>query len=162
MSVTVGPGGTGSGLEIPPVLDGGGSRSVWLRRRGGWAWLVLGLGILAGLWMLHLQAPGVEGWYPRCGLFMRTGLHCPGCGSLRAMHHLTHGRWAEALGSNALLVVGLPVLGGWMAWRACRRGRPGQARYVVGPRMVLWAGGILLLFGVLRNLPWFPFHLLAP
>ena len=44
----------------------------------------LGLGVLAALPLLYLEPPGGQGFYPGCGLYADHGLHCPGCGGLRA------------------------------------------------------------------------------
>ncbi|MGC5014077.1 DUF2752 domain-containing protein [Streptosporangium sp. DT93] len=54
---------------------------------------------------------------------MLTGLYCPGCGGLRAVHALAHGDPLTALGLNPLVVVLIPVAivlwGRWTlgAWR---------------------------------------------
>lgn len=128
----------------------------------GWLWLTLGLLALAGLLVLHAFPPQDYGFYPRCGLFLLTGLHCPGCGSLRALSHLSHGRFLAAMDSNALLIIALPV---GLVWGAiCCRRRPSSPipkRWTTS-RTVLVLLLPVVLFGVLRNLPWYPFVLLAP
>ena len=43
-------------------------------------------------------------------MYQLTGLACPGCGSLRALHQLTHGHFGEALRLNPMLVMALPFL----------------------------------------------------
>ena len=43
-------------------------------------------------------------FYPLCFFHRATGLLCPGCGSLRALHQLLHGNLATAFHFNALLV----------------------------------------------------------
>ena len=35
--------------------------------------------------------PSEPGHYPECPFHWITGLYCPGCGTLRAVHALTHG-----------------------------------------------------------------------
>ncbi|MGA1236046.1 MAG: DUF2752 domain-containing protein [Limisphaerales bacterium] len=81
--------------------------------------------MLLVLGILYAFPPGDYGFYPQCGLHAWTGLHCPGCGSLRAVHHLTHGRVLAAAGSNALLVFGLGAFAGVLvaARHRCRTGR---------------------------------------
>ena len=85
-----------------------------------------------------------------CPVAFLTGADCPGCGSLRAVHHLTHGDVVAAASSNLLLVAALPlVVLGWWRWL---RGRPlvtGAARWL----LPLVAGVATVVFGVLRNLP---------
>jgi hypothetical protein len=101
--------------------------------------------------------------YPRCLFHRLTGWNCPGCGSLRAMHQILHGHLMAALRCNALLILSLPCvavfsLRQFFRWRA---GLP-----VVFPRirpaaMVLILGG-LVVFTILRNLPFAPFIYLSP
>jgi hypothetical protein len=112
----------------------------------------MGLLLLAGAAVLYGFEPGVARGYPPCPLHSLTGLYCPGCGSLRALHQLLHGHLERAFALNPLLVITLPILGYlrlrpallyrlWFAW-ACFT--------------------VLLTYGVLRNLPYWPFVLLAP
>ncbi|MEW2514885.1 DUF2752 domain-containing protein [Streptomyces sp. NPDC046870] len=97
--------------------------------------------------------PNEPGHYPVCPLYRLTGLYCPGCGGLRSAHAFVHGDLLGALRDNALGVLaylGFAVL--WTVWvvRAAR-GRP--VRIEPGPAP-LWAAGVLLLvFTVVRNLP---------
>ena len=127
-------------------------------------WKIAGLvaGGLAGLAVLFFFPPGQYGFYPRCPLHAMTGLHCPGCGSLRAMHRLLHGDLAGAVHSNALLILSLPLLA-WLGVNSIRRafGPPAPS---VGPRPVwLWLFfALMVAFGVMRNLPFAPFAHLAP
>ncbi|MER6679732.1 DUF2752 domain-containing protein [Streptomyces olivaceoviridis] len=97
--------------------------------------------------------PGEPGHYPVCPLYRLTGLYCPGCGGLRSAHAFVHGDLLVALRDNAPAVaayVGFAVL--WTVWVVCAaRGRP--LRIDLGPAP-LWAAGVLLLvFTVVRNLP---------
>ncbi|MFI1567396.1 DUF2752 domain-containing protein [Streptomyces sp. NPDC020490] len=97
--------------------------------------------------------PNEPGHYPACPLLAYTGVYCPGCGGLRSAHAFVHGDFAAALRDNAPAVVGylgFAVL--WTVWvvRAAR-GRP--LRIEPGP-VPLWTAGVLLLvFTVVRNLP---------
>lgn len=54
--------------------------------------------------------PGAYTFYPVCAFHKITGLLCPGCGSLRALHQLLHGHFLTALRFNPLLVTGLPFM----------------------------------------------------
>ncbi|KKD04365.1 DUF2752 domain-containing protein [Streptomyces sp. WM6386] len=97
--------------------------------------------------------PNEPGHYPVCPLLRLTGLYCPGCGGLRSAHAFIHGDFLTALQANAPAVLGylgFAVL--WTVWvvRAAR-GRP--LRLDLGP-VHLWAvGALLLVFTVVRNLP---------
>jgi hypothetical protein len=107
--------------------------------------LVAGLlAAVGGLVSLYLFNPATSGTYPVCELHQLTGLQCPGCGGLRAMHQLMHGHFGEAWDLNPLIFFLLPA-GLWLGVRV----RGGASlRPVHG-----WvAGAVLVLFGVLRNL----------
>ena len=97
--------------------------------------------------------PGRPGHYPVCPLYRFTGLYCPGCGGLRSAHAFIHGDFLGALHDNALATVGYPLFAVlWTVWvvRAAR-GRP--LSLALGSTQ-LWAlGALLLVFTVVRNLP---------
>ncbi|MET7454431.1 DUF2752 domain-containing protein [Streptomyces sp. NPDC005574] len=97
--------------------------------------------------------PNQPGHYPACPLLRFTGVYCPGCGGLRGAHALVHGDLAGAFTDNALAVVGYAVFAVvWTVWVVrSLRGRP--PRIELGP-VHLWSLGVLLLvFTVVRNLP---------
>jgi hypothetical protein len=110
-------------------------------------------GTATALTTLALRNPEQPGHYPVCPFHAMTGLWCPGCGSLRALHALTHGDLATAVQRNALAVAVLPFLiGAWVAWFGRALGRPRTSR--VAPPAVLWSLVTLIVaFGVARNLP---------
>lgn len=104
--------------------------------------------------LIYTYSPTVTSLYPRCLLHAVTGLYCPGCGSLRAMHALLHGRIREAVDWNVWLVVILPILAGYLLaqlYSAVRHDRYWVSRAPIPVLGVLIAAG--LVFGVLRNLP---------
>ncbi|MFJ3211156.1 DUF2752 domain-containing protein [Streptomyces flaveolus] len=97
--------------------------------------------------------PNEPGHYPVCPLLRFTGLYCPGCGGLRSAHAFVHGDVLTALHANAPAVLGylgFAVL--WTVWviRAVR-GRP--VRVDLGPVHLWTLGTLLLVFTVVRNLP---------
>ncbi|WP_406416815.1 DUF2752 domain-containing protein [Streptomyces sp. NBC_01614] len=97
--------------------------------------------------------PNEPGHYPACPLLRLTGIYCPGCGGLRSAHAVAHGDFAAALQDNALAVVGYGIFAVvWTVWvvRAVR-GRP--FRIDLGPVQLWAAGALLLVFTVVRNLP---------
>jgi hypothetical protein len=90
--------------------------------------------------------------YPVCVFHQLTGLNCPGCGSLRALHALLHGHWRAAFHFNPLLVLSMPLFAGLafrIAWNQSR-GRPGPA---IRPGWFWIYAAIVIAFGILRNLP---------
>ncbi|MEU6924018.1 DUF2752 domain-containing protein [Streptomyces sp. NPDC046631] len=104
--------------------------------------------------------PNQPGHYPLCPLLRFTGIYCPGCGGLRSAHAVAHGDIAAALGSNALAVVGYAAFAVlWTVWTVrAARGRPMS----IAAKPVVWwgIGAVLLVFSVVRNLPFGSF--LAP
>jgi hypothetical protein len=112
---------------------------------------------------LYFISPFDSNVYAPCPFNALTNLHCPGCGTLRGLHELLHGRIGNALSLNLLMVITLPFI----AFRFIKyvaagiRKRPEQEIFI--PSGVIWAFlGIVLLFWLLRNLPYYPFTLLAP
>lgn len=108
--------------------------------------------VAAGALILFAFNPLRAGWFPPCPFHFLTGLYCPGCGSLRALHLLLHGQIAGAFRMNPLLLLSLPVIAAaylrrlwtyqtWLPWAI-----------VV----------VVVLYGVARNIPAWPFLLLAP
>lgn len=81
-------------------------------------------------------------WLPECLLYEKTGHLCSACGSTRALRALVQGDVWQSLRLNALL---LPTFL-WLLALALLRGRAFS--------YLLWGGGgVILLFGVARNLP---------
>jgi len=112
--------------------------------------------------LLFFFEPGRHGFYPRCLLHQTTGLLCPGCGSLRAMHQLLHGRVLEAIHLNALFVLAFPAAG-WLVARSAFRAWKGQPASLDLQRQWFWTFLIACtLFGILRNLPFAHAAWLAP
>jgi hypothetical protein len=108
---------------------------------------------LAGTAVLAVVDP--EGTHvPLCPLRAVTGLDCPLCGSLRAVHALTRADLLEALDHNLLFTASIPALVVcWAVWLGRALGRdPAPGRHLpVRTGAVLL--GLALLFGFLRNLP---------
>jgi len=120
-------------------------------------------GVLVALIALFAVDPRQSRWFPHCPFHALTGFYCPGCGTLRAIHELLHGRVLEALSLNPLTVAFVPFLGYWLVSRAvCRLlARPRPTVFI--PAFWIWGlFAVIVLFWVLRNIPLYPFSLLAP
>ena len=63
------------------------------------------------LFILYFFNPSSSYLFPPCPFHALTGLHCPGCGSLRALHSLLHGHLIKAFGLNPLMILLLPFIG---------------------------------------------------
>ena len=123
-------------------------------RAVGWRVLLAGGGLLvAGV--LFAVDPARHAIYPACLLYATTGWQCPGCGGLRATHQLLHGHLAAAWALNPLAVLLVPLYAWFgldLGLRLVRgRGLPGAA---VRPAVIWLVLAGLLLFTILRNLPW--------
>jgi hypothetical protein len=113
--------------------------------------------------LIYTYPPGATRWYPRCPFHYLTGLNCPGCGSLRALHALLHGRLTEALCCNPLLVACIPIILAWAVVRvfgALALNRSLELRYP--PAVGFSIAVVVILFFVARNIPTYPFSLLSP
>lgn len=97
---------------------------------------------------------------PLCLVNHLTGLECPGCGAIRAVHALLAGDLLLSLRSNALIIAALPLGGAGLGLWAVRRARGLPTDLMPSPRVLLALVAVAVLFAVLRNLPAFWF--LAP
>jgi Protein of unknown function (DUF2752) len=107
--------------------------------------------------ILYLFDPSSYGFYPTCLFHRMTGLLCPGCGSLRALHQLLHGHIWTAFQYNPMLVTGLPFLAvmGGLILGASFREKP--VTFAVPRKWVFLIIGIGLAFSIWRNIPGCPF-----
>jgi len=105
-----------------------------------------------------------EFWVPLCTFHAMTGLQCPGCGATRATHELLHGRLLSALRDNAFWTGVLPLAAYQAISESLRlaRGRGLKHDLAQRPALLIALAVVGLLFGVLRNLPWYPWTLLSP
>jgi hypothetical protein len=106
--------------------------------------------------------PTATRFFPACPFHALTGLNCPGCGLTRGFHALFQGDVMTALHFNALLPVYLLlflylfVSLGLIFFR----GRGLDLRRF-SPRIIYGFLVLTLVFGVIRNLPFYPFNFLA-
>lgn len=116
-----------------------------------------------GLSVVYLLDPGTSDLYPPCPFLALTGLYCPGCGTLRALHQLTLGHPVAALDLNPLMVLLLPFVAYFLASHAMLAvtGRPLRG-FFVRPELIWALLGVVLVYGILRNVPAYPLILLAP
>ena len=101
-------------------------------------------------------------FYPVCFFHQTTGLLCPGCGALRALHQLLHGHLAAAFRFNPMLVVSLPLFLSLGARYGLRKATNQPASLALRPLWLWLMLAAVLVISVLRNLPGAPFALLRP
>jgi hypothetical protein len=122
----------------------------------GAAHLLAGCALVAAALMLFAFDPARSGLFPPCPFHALTGLQCPGCGTLRALHALSHGHVLSALDLNPLAMVFL-VIGLAFVLARCLHMR------LAPPRFAGWiVFSVIMLYWVARNVPAYPFTLLAP
>lgn len=88
--------------------------------------------------------------FPICPFRLLTGWNCPACGGLRMVHDLLHGDLPAAISDNVFLLVGIPVLVGWILLR--RRSGKSPLSLPAAATLVIAS----LAWTVVRNLPGFP------
>lgn len=107
--------------------------------------------------------PTKVGFFPVCPLYALTGLACPGCGLTRGFHSLFHGDVLTALDYNAMLpFFAFLITCGFAAmvyYAISGRRLPVNP---IHPKALSVFFVLLLVFGVTRNLPWYPFTVLFP
>lgn len=125
--------------------------------------VMLGVLGIAGCIFLYFHNPAKAGMIP-CIIYEVTGFYCPGCGAGRACYSILHGQFYQAFCYNPLLIILLPWLAlyilisgmQWVIW----------GRETVSMRIPVWIPyvvlAIVLLYGIMRNIPIYPFTLLAP
>jgi hypothetical protein len=130
-----------------------------------WHWLVLVAAVptaVTGAWLLYRFDPNAAGSpFLPCLFRALTGFYCPGCGMTRALHALLHLDLGTALRMNPLVVGGLATVPGLLAWKAGWRARWFAPVVSVMSRPNFWLV-LLPAYWLARNLPWFPFTVLAP
>ncbi len=107
--------------------------------------------------------PSTVNFLPSCPLYTLTGLACPGCGLTRGFHALFQGDVLTALDYNALIPVFVMFTGFLFLSMVLLavRGRGLTLGKFNGP--LLWTFlALLLVFGIVRNLPYYPFNILFP
>jgi hypothetical protein len=137
-------------IDAPPPVN---APRAWPRS------LVLSLVLLGGLVvaLLFLFDPARHAFYPVCLFKKTTGYDCPGCGGLRSVHQLLRGDVWQAVQLNAMVVFALPVLGAWTVLRWIKSCGRQPAHHNVAWR---WAWALVagvVSFGIVRNLPFWPF-----
>nr|AAS87345.1 hypothetical protein [uncultured Gammaproteobacteria bacterium] len=133
---------------VPPII---GERAAWSGWR--WVWLVSGVGLLVALGVLFWFNPAQHSFYPFCAFHRLTGWQCPGCGGLRAVHHLLHGEVVTAFRFNQLVVLALPCVAWFTVRRWLRGPQRGKYSHQAQARWAWFALGILIVFWIVRNLP---------
>lgn len=108
------------------------------------------------------RSPG--SFFPQCPFHALTGLYCPGCGSQRALSALLHGNIMESMNDNFLAMLSLPVLVFSASVYSLNFFREKKLKQSIFYKTwFVWTVlSAVILFTILRNIPAFPFSMLAP
>lgn len=137
-----------------------------LRRCGFGIAMIALVGLFYVLSQLHPSGEW-QVFFPKCMFFWTTGLHCPGCGCTRSVHHLLNGRILLALQYNAMLIIALP----WLTLETVRGSlwfldlpvpQFLRRRIKLNGWQAMSIAVAVLAFWILRNVPCPPFEWLAP
>lgn len=121
----------------------------------------IGIPLLAVLYFL-LQ-PGESDIFPPCMFHSATGLYCPGCGSQRAIHNMLHLNLEGTVNNNILFIPAFLAIGYHYIHPHVNSQFHLKLPNIFYMRSTPWIiFGIILLFWILRNLPWYPLTELAP
>lgn len=125
--------------------------------------LLLIVGLLGLLSIYYFFNPTEHSFLP-CPFKFATGYHCPGCGSQRAIHHLTHGNIAGAFSYNPLMVLSLPLIFYGLGTKLYNYIYRQSHRVTLFYSKVFIYGyfGIAIVYWIVRNFSMYPFNLLAP
>lgn len=107
--------------------------------------------------------PSQVHFLPVCPLYSITGFACPGCGLTRGFHALFHGDVSAAMHFNVLIPVWavIFVVSFLSLTLFAVRGR-GLPINKLSPNWLVVFMVVLLFFGIVRNIPAYPFSLLFP
>ena len=128
---------------------------------------VLNIGLLIGFTglavLFFVLNPAEHEVFPRCLFNSITGYYCPGCGSQRAIHSLLHLNFAGVVSNNFLFIPAMlliiyhylfPYFNRFFNWKL-----PNIFYFKSTPWIIF---AVVILFWVLRNIPFYPFSALAP
>jgi len=126
-------------------------------------YLAIVAGIIGlGLFYFFINPQEVN-FLPECPLHATTGFYCPGCGSQRATHQLLNFNIFSALQQNVLYLISLLLLGYHLIITGINTIFKKQYyNYIYHPKTPLVILIMIIIFWILRNIPYYPFNLLAP
>ena len=107
--------------------------------------------------------PSEINFLPKCPLYVSTGIYCPGCGSQRATHNLLNFNFLGVLNQNVLYIFGLLIIGYHLLISGINYIFSKTIyNYIYHPKTPIVLLIIIVVFWILRNIPYYPFNLLAP
>ncbi|OJU12279.1 MAG: hypothetical protein BGN88_03905 [Clostridiales bacterium 43-6] len=100
---------------------------------------------------------------PKCVLNETTGLFCPSCGATRMAVHLLKLQVWDAIKNNLLIFFTFSYLCFlYILWHVCLFKNKKFPQIYFNNKILFAYVTVVILFSVLRNIPYFPFTLLQP
>ena len=127
--------------------------------------ILLSIAVLFLLGAVYLYGHNpVEVPFIPCIFYKLTGMYCPGCGSGWASYAILHGQLYQAFRYNPLMIFVLVFLALYFTARGLDwliTGGNHIDRHIPD-KYLYWLLVVILIYGSIRNIPCFPFYLLAP
>jgi hypothetical protein len=119
--------------------------------------------LVAIVFLYYFINPSEVDFLPKCIFYTTTGIYCPGCGSQRATHHLLNFNILGLLQQNIFyFIVLLMVVYHLVITSINIFFKKHLYNYLYHPKTPIIFLIFLILFWIFRNIPYFPFNLLAP
>ncbi len=130
----------------------------------GWWKIAAIAGILvSALLVIFVFDPAQSHVFPPCPFKKLTGLYCPGCGSLRAVHRILHGRFLAAFRLNPLMVIFSFIMVSIFVGLRLKGKIAERLRRLLSGASIGWiALVVIVIYWFCRNIPFYPFTLLRP
>lgn len=120
--------------------------------------------ILLGVWYLYNNSPDNDSNVAVCLTHTLFNVYCPGCGISHCLYNVLHLDFYQAFRYNPFVFILAPFLGVYtissmISWTIT--GENKINRYL-SSKLLIVIIILLILYAVLRNIPIYPFNLLAP
>lgn len=137
-------------------------QNKWTRNHPRW-YLFAIAGVALFILFYHYSGIGHRILILKCPFHSLTGWHCPGCGSQRAIIAGIEGNFVKAMGYNPLLLFGLLIAAYHQSIVIFNfYTKKNTYNLIYHPKFPIVVAAIVLLFWVLRNLPYEAFSWMAP
>ena len=126
--------------------------------------IIPGILILSVFILLFFLPAGNENKdiYPLCISCDKLGIYCPTCGTGRALSCLAHGDLRGAFKLNQLLIIFLAFVFYWYICNILECFNLHPWRLKLTRKIIIGIIIVVILYGILRNIPIQPFKFLAP